>query len=93
MSTNFEISCKECAFCSDRCPMDIPIPLFFQLYNAYLRGEAPDGQDPRVRYEQVVKIKPRASDCLRCGQCEGFCPEHLPIMGFLQDIAEDFEEY
>lgn len=93
MSAVFEIACKGCSYCSDRCPMDLPIPKYFALYNAYLKADNGKKQNVIAEYEAIAEPGKRASDCLRCGQCEGFCPEHLPVMGFLQDIAEEIEDY
>ena len=30
------------------------------------------------------------ADCIRCGQCEGKCPQHLPIRQYLQNVARYF---
>ena len=32
-----------------------------------------------------------ASDCIACGQCEGVCPQHLPIITLMQEAVEKFE--
>lgn len=94
MSSTFEIACTGCSFCSDRCPMNIPIPEYFAIYNeAESAANAFDRATAMEKYETLSKDRNKASDCIRCGQCEGFCTEHLPIIGFLQDIAEEFEDY
>ena len=30
--------------------------------------------------------------CIRCGKCEGQCPQHLPIRDLLVKVAETFAE-
>ena len=36
-------------------------------------------------------VKGAAKDCIACGQCEGVCPQHLPIIQLLQEAAEKLE--
>ena len=33
----------------------------------------------------------KAGDCIKCGQCEAMCPQHLPIRRYLEDVAKHFE--
>ena len=32
-----------------------------------------------------------ASACIVCGQCQTACPQHLPIIGLLAEVAETLE--
>ncbi|MBR6165824.1 MAG: 4Fe-4S dicluster domain-containing protein [Clostridia bacterium] len=35
----------------------------------------------------------KAADCIACGQCEGVCPQHLPIIGLMQKVSERFDPW
>ena len=77
------VSCTACRYCVEGCPMNIPIPEYFALYNA-------DKQDADG-YNALSENKGRASDCIACGQCESHCPQHLDIIKYLKDVAVTFE--
>ena len=34
----------------------------------------------------------RAGDCIACGQCEGVCPQHLPIIQLLKDASARLDQ-
>ena len=81
-----QIGCTACRYCTDGCPMQISIPDVFRavntmrLYNEVFR--------PKNFYNGVVgQGHGRASDCIGCGQCEGVCPQHLPIIDLLKEAS------
>ena len=79
------IPCTACHYCVEGCPMGIPIPEIFTVANR--RKGSPHFRTVR-EYNIVTQGKGRASDCLRCGQCEGACPQHLPIISLLEQCRE-----
>lgn len=87
------IACTACRYCVDGCPMGIAIPDYFALMNDLSKfGEIRLGWDKR-RYAHLTGEggKGLASACIACGQCEGQCPQHLPIIEYLKDVATTFE--
>ncbi len=83
-----DIACTACRYCTDGCPMGIPIPDIFTVANRQRNNE---GFRQVREYNIATTGKGKASDCIACGQCEAACPQHLPIIEYLKKCAEHFE--
>jgi len=82
------ISCTACHYCTKGCPMSIPIPEIFNVINR--KKGSPKFRTVR-EYDIVTQGRGRASDCIACGQCEGACPQGLPIISLLEDCKKELE--
>ena len=83
------IPCTACRYCVEGCPQQIRIPEIFAAMNKQLAN----GQMAAAKeaYFRAAAEGHRASDCIECRQCEGACPQHLPITDNLKKAAEMFE--
>lgn len=79
------IPCTACHYCTEGCPMQIPIPEIFTVYNR--REGSPHFRTVR-EYTIVTTDRGKAADCVQCGQCESACPQHLPIISLLEKCRE-----
>ena len=85
-----QYKCTACHYCCEGCPQQIPIPDFLAAMNRKLIFE--DEQSARTRYARAAeKAGVNASDCIGCGQCEGACPQGLPIISYLEEVAAALE--
>ena len=92
INESIEIPCTGCEYCAPGCPMKIAIPRYFSLYNTDLmESEEKTWNIQHEYYVNLTKEYGKASDCIACGQCEGMCPQHLPIIENLKKVAEYFE--
>ncbi len=82
LNADKSIPCTGCHYCTEGCPMGIPIPDIFTVANR--RKGSPEFRTRR-EYSIVTQDKGKASDCIQCGQCESACPQHLPIISLLED--------
>lgn len=82
------IPCTACRYCTEGCPMQISIPDLFACYNA--KKQFGDWNSS-FYYGIHTKSNGKASDCIKCGQCERICPQHLKITELLEKVAETFE--
>ena len=87
------VPCTGCSYCTAGCPMQIPIPRYFSLYNEDMRENlAEKGWTINfTNYEKLAGQFGKAADCIGCGQCEGVCPQHLPIIEKLRGVSSHFD--
>ncbi len=81
-----QIGCTSCRYCTDGCPMSISIPDVFRTINTLRRY--PDDWRAKNFYSGLVSRSGKAGDCVGCGQCEGVCPQHLPIIDLLKEASQ-----
>jgi len=83
------IPCTVCHYCTDGCPMKICIPDLFSCYN--LKTIFHNWNQDYYYSNVLTRENGKASDCIKCGQCEMICPQHLKITELLEDVAKEFE--
>ena len=82
------IPCTACHYCTDGCPMTIPIPEIFAARNQQLVwGQLEEG---KRLYAQAIEKGGSAADCVSCGQCEGACPQQINVIERLRECAKNF---
>jgi hypothetical protein len=92
INSNIAIPCTGCSYCTEGCPKKIAIPKYFSLYNADMQELKGKGWTPQGEYYDRLTVNfGKASDCVGCAQCEKACPQHLPIIQYLQTVAGHFE--
>ena len=92
INKNIAIPCTGCSYCTEGCPMNIAIPKYFSLYNTdLLEIKGKDWTPQGEYYDRLAMLFGKASECIECGQCEGICPQHLPIIRDLKEVAKHFE--
>ncbi len=81
-----QIPCTSCRYCCDGCPAGIQIPDVFRALNS-IRMYPKDNR-PKSFYRDLTEHSGKASACVACGQCEGVCPQHLPVIELMKEAAE-----
>jgi len=87
------VPCTGCSYCTEGCPVSIPIPKYFSMYNEDMRENLEEkGWTVNFsNYDALTKNFGKASDCVACGQCEAVCPQHLPIIELMGKVSEHFD--
>ena len=80
--SRMKTKCTGCAYCQP-CPKGITIPDIFRGYDQSLLRE---GGSFKAGYAKIVEKQADASRCIACRKCERACPQHLPIVTYLQEI-------
>lgn len=93
-SSLHKIQCTGCNYCMP-CPRKVNIPGCFDAYNtSYVEGmplgikqyiSSTSATDPKANYS--------ASKCKKCGICEKKCPQYIPIIKSLEQVAKRMEPF
>ncbi len=83
------VPCTGCSYCAGVCPVQIPIPRYFEVYNEYCRNPEESWKIEHA-YSSVTRNFSRPSDCMRCRLCEQNCPQKINIVETLQKVSRTF---
>ena len=75
------IPCTSCRYCTEQCPMEIPIPSILSALNTKKTF-------PGYNADPSGSLKEKAAACIGCGVCEGVCPQNIPIREHLKQAEE-----
>ena len=83
------IPCTACHYCTDGCPKKIKIPEIFAARNQQIVwGQLEEG---KRQYALAAENAGKAIECIKCGQCEKACPQHLDVIARLKECADRFD--
>ena len=93
INARIAVPCTSCSYCTEGCPKKIAIPQYFSLYNEDMREnlEEKGWTVNFTNYEILAGKFGRPKECIECGQCEGVCPQHLPIIKNLKEVSSHFD--
>lgn len=87
-----KIPCTGCHYCTP-CPHGVDIPSCFTAYNTYCSISKNQGS---MQYAMgtLLSSKPSyAGLCKKCGKCEKYCPQHIPIIKSLEEVSSKMEKF
>ena len=93
INSKITVSCTQCNYCINECPVNINIPHLFDLYNGEEMLDLPI-TTYQVTYLDYAddETKGQIADCIECGKCSAKCPQHIDIPAVLKDVANTFKD-
>jgi len=80
-------------YCMPYCPQNIPIAEYMSYFNyKYLFGMPQEDFEKHLDFHRkwfmLAKRKADAKDCIKCGNCERQCTQHINIIERLAELSE-----
>lgn len=80
--------CTGCRYCMP-CPAGVNIPANFRIWNGF--GVYGSVNSTVWEWSNGIADGEKAKNCAECGQCEGLCPQHLPIREHLKRLQSELD--
>ena len=91
INDEIEIQCTKCNYCIDKCPKNIPIPQYFELYNT--QKTLNQEHSIAMYYNNFIsQSNTKAVECIKCGNCIKYCPQQINIPEELERVTAVFEK-
>lgn len=82
------IPCTTCNYCAKVCPMKIGISGSFTAMNDFTLYKDLGAAKHREQWLVGGHGLKSAKECIKCGKCEGVCPQHIKIREELEKVNE-----
>jgi uncharacterized protein len=86
MNTRIKADCTECRYCMP-CESGVEIPEVLAALN-----NAAIWNDPNPWLTGYFRVTGKAGNCTACKECEGICPQGLPVSTFMNEAVSLFGE-
>lgn len=80
--------CTGCKYCMP-CPAGVNIPENFRIWNRF--GIYENAGDLKWNWGMNFKEEEKALNCIKCGKCEGVCPQKLSIRKDLETLQAQLD--
>ncbi len=80
--------CTGCRYCMP-CPAGVDIPGCFSAWNTYYAYQ--NYNVVKWNWEEGIGEAHQAKNCIKCGKCEGACPQKISIREDLEKAQKDLE--
>ena len=93
VGAGIEKACTGCMYCMGYCPNNLPVAEYMAYSNLKYLFNIPQADyenklDFHKSWFELAKRKANAKDCIKCGNCEEQCTQHINIIERLAEIAE-----
>lgn len=89
LNSRVQNGCTGCRYCMP-CPAGVDIPGCFKAWNTYHMYQ--NYNMVKGKWEQEIGEAHQAKNCIKCGKCEGQCPQRLSIRADLERAQADLDK-